>query len=756
MLDEKIGERMVRVNGCNNFSLIFGIAALAIILMISIAGAAQSKQIEIVNGYEVAAGEVLLKFKVADQKVIDQVDIEEDVDRRENVGSTHVMRVHSRSKKAEDLIKDLSRRDDVLYVEPNYIVHTTATPNDQYFGLLWGMQNTGQNILGVTGTSGADIGATSAWDITTGNKANVVAVIDTGIDYTHLDLAANIWTAPSQFNVTINGVTITCPAGSHGFNAIRNTCDPMDDNGHGTHVSGTIGAVGNNGIGVAGVNWNASIMGAKFLDARGSGYLSDAVEAMQFVIQARAIFGNKANVRVLSNSWGGGGFSQALLDEINSANAADMLFVAAAGNDGSDNDGIRSYPSGYESSNVVAVAATNNRDLLASFSNYGLTTVDLGAPGVDVASTSKGSYYYMSGTSMATPHVSGAAALILSKCSLNTAQLKAIILDNTDPISSLSGKTVTGGRLNVYKAISACSTPPAPDFSLSATPSSQTVVQGANTGFAVSIAGSGGFTDSVTLSVSGLPTGSTASFSTNPATASSTMNVTTSTTTLPGTHTLTITGSNGTITRTTTVALSIIAPDFSLSASPSSLSIVQGNNKTSNINVRALNGFTGTVSLSVSGGTALGTSLSSTSVTSSGTSTLTVNSSTAAPGTYQLTVTGTNGTLTNTTTVTVIIQPPPDFSISASPASRSVRQGSSTYYTVTITRLYGYTGSISLNVIGLPPNATGSFSATTGTSSRLTIRTNSSTAPGTRQLTITGISGSLSHTAKVNLTVTRR
>jgi len=662
MLDElRKGEKMIRVNGWNKFIISFGIAALAIILIISNAGAAHPGGTEIHNGKEVVAGEVLVKFKVVDQNVIDQVEIEEDVDEKESVGSTHVMRFHSKSKNVDKLIKDLSKRADVLYAEPNYIVHATATPADTYFGLLWGMKNTGQTILSVTGTPGADISATSAWDISTGSNSIVTAVIDTGVDYNHPDLHANIWSAPSDFTVTIGGRPITCSAGTHGFNAIRNTCDPLDDNDHGTHVSGTIGAVGNNGIGVVGVNWNTKIMGSKFLDASGSGTLSNAINAIEFAIQAKTIFGDQANVRVLSNSWGGGGFSMALLDEINSANANNMLFVAAAGNSGSNNDVISSYPSNYDAPNVVAVAATDNKDRLASFSNYGLTTVDLGAPGVSVASTIRnGNYAYMSGTSMAAPHVSGAAALILSMCNLNTAQLKANILDNVDHISSLAGKTVTGGRLNVNTAIRACSTPP--------------------------------------------------------------------------------------------------VPDFSLSASPGSLSIVQGESVTSTITVGALYGFTGTVNLEVSGIPNADVSLSPTSVTTSGTITLTVNSRTAAPGSYTLTINGTSGSQIHTTTITVTVTDPSlsDFSISASPTSKTVRRGSSASYDVAITRS-GFTGSVTFSVTGLPTGAKDSFSPnpTSGSSSKLTIKTNSRrTPPGTYPLTITGTGGGISHTIGVTLVVT--
>jgi subtilisin family serine protease len=757
----KKGEKMNnRSNGRHNLIITFGISALALILMVGGAGAAHYAGTELFHGKEAVAGDVLVKFRAATPQGINQAEINENIDEAEYVGSTHVMRFHSRSKNIDTLISELSRRADVEYAEPNYIVHAIAIPDDPSFGQLWGLQNTGQPILGVSGKPGADISAPLAWDISTGSTANVVAVVDTGINYTHPDLAANIWSAPTTFSVTIGSNRITCPAGSHGFNAISNTCDPMDDNNHGTHVSGTIGASGNNGLGVVGVNWKASIMGSKFLDASGSGTLANAINAIDFAIQTKTIFGGAANIRVLSNSWGGGGFSQALLDEINKANANDMLFVAAAGNSASNNDVTPFYPSNYDAPNVVAVAATDNKDSLASFSNYGTTTVDLGAPGVSVLSTIKdGSYSYFSGTSMATPHVSGAAILILSKCALNTTALKANILNNVDPISSLTGKTVTGGRLNVNKAIRACSAAPAPDFSLSATPSSQTVIQGASTSYTINIIPSGGFTLPVTLDVSGLPGKAITSFSPNPTTASSTMTVTTSTTTPAGSYTLIISGTNGTLTHTTTVVLNI--PDFSLSALPGFLSIAQGTSKTSTITVGSLNGFTGTVDLSLSGIPAnASSSLSPTSVTNSGTSTMTVNAGTAIPGSYQLTVTGTSGTLTHNTiaTINITAPQPSDFSISASPTSRTVGRGASTTYAVTIDRLSGFAGAVNFSVTGLPSGALATFNPnqTTGTSSTLSITTRPTTPTGSYQLTITGTSSSLSHTTLVTLIINKK
>ena len=540
-----------------------------------------SQKIELVEGRQVVANEVLVKFHAsATAGSIAQAEQDEDVDSDEEVGGIGVRLFHSRGKDVATLLTELKARSDVAYVEPNYIIHADLIPNDPSFSSLWGLRNTGQVIGGVAGTPGADISATAAWDITTGSRANVVAVVDTGIDYTHPDLSANIWSAPTSFTVTIGSQNITCAAGTHGFNAITNTCDPLDDNNHGSHCSGTIGGVGNNGVGVAGVNWTASIMGAKFLNSGGSGTTAGAINAIEFTIQAKQIFGPAANVRVLSNSWGGGGFSQALLDEINRANTNNMLFVAAAGNNGSNNDTLPFYPAGYNAPNVVAVAATDNRDQIASFSNFGAASVDLGAPGVNVLSTTIGNTYsFFSGTSMATPHVSGAAALVLSVCSLDTAALKSNLLNNVDPIPSLSGITVTGGRLNVNKAILACNAPPPPDFALSASPSSQTVAPGASTSFTATVTPSGGFAGTVTFSASGLPAGAGASF--NPASVagsgSSTMTVTTSGTTAPGSYPLTITGTSGSLVHTTSVTLIVSSAtgDFSLSATPPSQTITR-------------------------------------------------------------------------------------------------------------------------------------------------------------------------------------
>jgi subtilisin family serine protease/subtilisin-like proprotein convertase family protein len=350
-----------------------------------------------------------------------------------------------------DVAAALSGVPGVAYAEPNYLVSTAATqsfPNDPKFTSLWGMHNTGQS----GGTADADIDAPEAWGIHKGTGQVVVAVIDTGLNYSHADLKANMWTNP--FEIAGNGRDDDANGiidDIYGADFVNNDGDPKDDNGHGTHVAGTIGAAGNNGTGVVGVDQNVKIMGLKFLDSSGSGTTENAIKAVAYATQMRQ---RGVNVVLTSNSWGGGGYSQALYDAIAASGNEGMLFVAAAGNNGSSS---ASYPALYNLDNIISVAATDRNDQLASFSNRG-AGVDIAAPGVDVYSTYRNSYSTLSGTSMATPHVAGTAALVADYLtsqgvSPTYENLRDAVLNTGDVIPATQTTVSTGSRLNAYGAL---------------------------------------------------------------------------------------------------------------------------------------------------------------------------------------------------------------------------------------------------------------------------------------------------------------
>ncbi|MFW5698979.1 MAG: S8 family serine peptidase, partial [Planctomycetota bacterium] len=349
---------------------------------------------------------------------------------------------------------------DLAYAEPDHlyfavgdgIAPAATTPDDPDLSECWGLHNTGQT----DGTEDADIDAPEAWDIATGSHDVVVAVIDTGIDYNHPDLEANMWTNPDE--IPGNGIDDDNNGyvdDVYGWDFANNDSDPMDDHLHGTHCAGTIGAVGDDGYGISGVCWSVKLMALRFLGGDGSGTASGAVSAIEYAIENGA--------HVTSNSWGGGAASQALEDAISAANAADVAFVAAAGNSGNDNDDTPHYPSSYDIDNVIAVAASDHDDAAASFSCYGAESVDLFAPGVAVystfptymtdAMTQRGDdthYGSISGTSMATPHVAGAAALLQSVTGrLSPATVRTILLESVDHIDAFEGLVVSEGRLNI-------------------------------------------------------------------------------------------------------------------------------------------------------------------------------------------------------------------------------------------------------------------------------------------------------------------
>jgi subtilisin family serine protease len=294
------------------------------------------------------------------------------------------------------------------------------------------------------------VDAKEAWNTTTGVPGTVVAVIDEGVDINHPDLKNNIWVNTDE--VPGNGVDddrngyVDDVNGWDFSHDDASVYDAADGDDHGTHVAGTIAGQGNNGLGVTGVNWQASIMVLKFMGSNG-GYTSDAVEALNYAVANGA--------KISSNSWGGGGSSSSLQTAISRADTAGHLFVAAAGNNGTNNDTTPHYPSNYNNANIISVAATDDRDALASFSNFGATSVDLSAPGVNILSTLPGNRYgSYSGTSMATPHVAGVAALIKSNWpTLDDAQIKGKILQSVDKKANLQGTSVTGGRLNAAGAL---------------------------------------------------------------------------------------------------------------------------------------------------------------------------------------------------------------------------------------------------------------------------------------------------------------
>jgi subtilisin family serine protease len=344
----------------------------------------------------------------------------------------------------------------VLYAEPNYIYQATTTDPD--FGLLWGLENNGQTVNGVTGTADIDIDAPEAWATTTGSSSVIVGVIDTGIQISHPDIAANIWTNPGE----IEGNGIDDDANGyvddvHGWNFLNDNNQVFvsaTEDYHGTHVAGTIAGRKDNGIGVVGVAPDVRIMPLKFLGSKG-GSTTDAVDALKYA--------KSMGADLTSNSWGGGAYSQTLYDAIK---AFDGPFIAAAGNDGWNNDIFRSYPGSYDLPNITSVAAISATGALASWSNFGATTVDVGAPGVYIwSSYPTGTYAFLSGTSMATPHVSGIAALILTlDPTLTGSQVRERLIASAraNPLSSLAGKTVSGGLVNAAEAVR-LTVPPPPD-----------------------------------------------------------------------------------------------------------------------------------------------------------------------------------------------------------------------------------------------------------------------------------------------------
>jgi thermitase len=418
-----------------------GFAVLALIALVI--GATASASTEPVRTSEFVPGEVIVRFKPGLGFQSRQSILRAESARLDNQlglpGAGLVKLPPGESVAAA--VRAFEQHADVLYAQPNYVYHADAIPSDPFFGTLWALHNAGQPVDGVSGTDDADVDAPEAWSITTGSDAVKVAVVDTGVEYDHPDLAGNI--------------------AELGPDYYSGDPDPRDENGHGTHVAGTIGAQGNNGVGVSGVTWDVGLMPIRVLGPTGSGTTAMIANGFAYAAQHGA--------KVVNASLGGGIFDPTLADTI--AAAGETLFVVAAGNGGADrvgddNDlaGQQVYPCGYALANVVCAAATDLSDGLASFSNYGATSVDLAAPGVRISSTYVGgTYVHNQGTSMAAPHVTGVAALLLARDpAASVATLRAALTSSVDVLPPLGGKVVSGGRLNAHKALLALAPASAP------------------------------------------------------------------------------------------------------------------------------------------------------------------------------------------------------------------------------------------------------------------------------------------------------
>lgn len=383
-----------------------------------------------------------------------------------NLSSGNLAVFKSNQKSLKPILEKLKNDPAVEYAEPNYLYRAIGKKKtksaDPKFQELWGLINTGTNEpegsngnSSPTGVSGTDINAQEAWKITKGSKNIKIAVIDTGVDYTHPDLKNNMWVNEAEKN----GKSGVDDDGNgyvddiHGWDVANNDGDPMDGNGHGTHCAGTIAAEHDNNTGIAGVMAKASIVAVKFLTDQGSGSTVDAIKAIDYA--------TKIDVDIMSNSWGGGGSSEALKDAIERAKDKGIIFTAAAGNSGTDNDNQAHYPSNYDVENVISVAAHNYSDELAYFSCYGSETVHVAAPGRNILSTTpNNSYAVYSGTSMATPHVSGVIGLYLAENGrIPVGQLRQKLMESSVYGSGYRKTIISKGRVDAYNFLSGITAP---------------------------------------------------------------------------------------------------------------------------------------------------------------------------------------------------------------------------------------------------------------------------------------------------------
>jgi len=464
--------------------------ALFVIAIAAIAGQIRSWQTEVSQKGEVRIERIEKRIRVAPKRAATESEPEVLVKFRPGVTFSQIKKIISRNNdRVEDEIESVNNlysiddldnlnakrvaaqykemTDLVVYAEPNYEIRlgdpaqrtstdnlvyrskdkTKTAPNDPMIREQWALSNNGQN----GGKDKADIGALKAWLKTQGSEDVVVAVLDSGVDYAHQDLVSNMWFRPDHIAAYTDDELGTIDD-KNGYNADENSGDPMDTNGHGTHCSGIIGAEGNNNKGISGINWKVEIMPLKFMGRGGFGTTKDAIEAINYAVDRKKA---GVNVRVINASWGSTQYSKALEDSIRAAGDAGILFVAAAGNNGTDNDKRAHYPSNYDLPNVISVAAMDRGDGIASFSNFGIKTVHIAAPGKDILSTwLNDQYREASGTSMAAPQVAGVAALIIAgNPKIKVADLRKKLLSSVDKLDILNGKVENGGRLNAAKAL---------------------------------------------------------------------------------------------------------------------------------------------------------------------------------------------------------------------------------------------------------------------------------------------------------------
>jgi subtilisin family serine protease len=374
------------------------------------------------------------------------------------ISDTHIAVVRDSGQDALAAIREMEAMPSVEIAEPNFVYELNMTPNDPDYLRLWSLNNSGQTDgWGRAGRFGLDVGAEKAWDITTGSKKSIVAVIDSGLNYLHADIQDNLWTneAEAKGKSGVDDDNNGYIDDLHGYDFVNSDNDPIDDHGHGTHVANIIGAKGNQGLGIVGVNWTVSIMPLKFATAEGKGNLEASVKAINYAV--------KMGAQVLNNSWGNDHYSEILEQTIREANSKNVLFVAAAGNSSRNNDLKPIYPASYKVPNVISVAGLTIHGYLGNFSCFGKESVHIAAPGDSIYSLWKDKYREMTGTSMAAPHVSGVAALLLSsEPQLTALEIKERLMRTSMPLGSLRNKVASGGMVNAYYALTNQSGPADP------------------------------------------------------------------------------------------------------------------------------------------------------------------------------------------------------------------------------------------------------------------------------------------------------